>query len=233
MTKIKTYIPDTITCLNLLAGCVAVIMAFHAGERVGCLTGLQWFYVAVAAAALFDFCDGLAARTLNAYSPMGKELDSLSDLVSFGVAPAMMVLNLMNMHNGGCWLNYLSLLIAVGGALRLARFNVDDTQSTVFRGLPIPANAIFWVGMAAFCEKYGYAGDAVMAVAIVVMSLAMLVNVRMFSLKFKNLSIYDNVKRYGIIVAAVSFVVVYGISGLMWTVIMYMLVSFFTRNNPE
>jgi CDP-diacylglycerol--serine O-phosphatidyltransferase len=193
---------------------------------------LQWCYISIAAAAVFDFCDGASARALGAYSLIGKELDSLSDLVSFGVAPAMMMLNLMLDYSEHAWLCYIALFIPVCGALRLAKFNIDDTQATCFKGLPIPANALFWIGMSAWIKTYVYPGTAIMAIIIVLMSLAMVSNLKMFTLKFKTLDYRDsiNFRRYVIILAAILFVIMSGIAGLAWTIILYLLISFFTRN---
>lgn len=230
MRKIINYIPNTITLLNLLSGCMAIIFAFRHGEQLGCLTGLQWAYVMIGAAAVFDFCDGASARLLRAYSALGKELDSLSDLVSFGVAPGMMVLNVMLAHSEVAWPCYAALFIPAMGGLRLAKFNIDTRQSTVFRGLPIPANAIFWIGLCGWVESYGYPGLAVMLVLIALVSLAMVSDLRMFSLKFKNFGLRENFRRYVIVLAAVSFVVLYGVSGLAWTIALYVLLSVLTRN---
>ena len=233
MKRIISCIPNTITSLNLLSGCIAIYMAFHLQAQMGAFTGLQWFYVCIAAAAVFDFCDGLSARLLKAYSAIGKELDSLSDLVSFGVAPGMLILNTMLAVGDALFWSFGALLIPVLGALRLAKFNVDDSQSTTFTGLPIPANALFWMGVSDWISQYGYPGTPLMLVLIVLISLCMVCGLRMFSLKFKNLTIYDNVKRYGIIIAAVAFVIWYGVSGLAWTILLYILISVFTRKNPD
>ena len=233
MSKITSYIPNTITSLNLISGCMAVIMAFNLDTLYGSLTGQELFYIFIAAACVFDFCDGLSARLLKAYSNIGKELDSLSDLVSFGVAPGMLMLNIIKDNAEIPDFAFGALLIPVLGALRLAIFNVDDTQSTVFRGLPIPANAIFWIGAAAWIGEYGYPGTGVILALVALISLSMVSKIRMFSLKFKNLSFYDNIKRYGIIFAAIAFVIIYGVSGLAWTILMYILISVFMQKHID
>lgn len=115
------------------------------------------------------------------------------------------------------------------GALRLAKFNIDTRQTTSFIGLPIPANAIFWVGMLAWLIDTAYPGDLVMAVMVVGMSLLMVCNLPMFSLKFKNFNLADNYRRYLIIIAAVLFVGVGGIPGLAWTIMFYLLLSLADR----
>lgn len=231
--KIVSCIPNAITCCNLLSGCIAVIFAFSLDSQIGSLSGRQWVYACIFAAAVFDFCDGLAARTLRAYSDIGKELDSLSDLVSFGVAPGLLIYNTMLLHGASAWISALALLIPVFGALRLAKFNVDTEQSHTFKGLPIPANALFWIGASAWITEHGYPSSPVMAVLIVAMAGCMVANFKMFSLKFKNLAFRENIKRYAIIIAAVAFVIIYGVSGFAWTIILYLLLSLFSRHNDE
>ena len=117
--KITSFIPNTITSLNLLSGCMAVICTFNLSEPMfgTALTGTAWCYIFIALAAIFDFCDGFSARLLHAYSPMGKELDSLSDLVSFGVAPGMLMLNTIGALSTASWVPFAALLIPVCGAL--------------------------------------------------------------------------------------------------------------------
>lgn len=229
--KITKHIPNTITLCNLLAGCVAVYMAFHQGEDFCGLSGLQWAWIAIGAAALFDFCDGASARLLDAYSPVGKELDSLCDLVSFGVAPGMIVLNIMASSAAVPLLAAFALLIPALGAYRLAKFNVDDSQSTTFRGLPIPANAIFWIGLTAWIQEFGYPSTGVMIALIVVIAGMMVCNNRMFSLKFHNFDWRENFRRYVLIIAAVAFIALRGVSGLMWTIILYILISLLGRKD--
>lgn len=229
MKNIKTYIPNTITCLNLLSGCAAVFFAFNLGMETGSLSPMSWAFIFIGAAAVFDFCDGLSARLLHAYSPVGKELDSLSDLVSFGLAPAFLVMNSMQAYGASVWVSAIALFIAVMGALRLAKFNVDTRQATSFIGLPIPANAIFWIGALAWIDSHAYPGDIVMALLIVAISLLMVSELRMFSLKFANLSWRGNVRRYVVLAAAVFFVITEGISGFAWTIVLYILISLFGK----
>ncbi|MDR1678189.1 MAG: CDP-diacylglycerol--serine O-phosphatidyltransferase [Prevotellaceae bacterium] len=134
MKTIKNSIPNFITCLNLAAGCVACVYGF--------LGDFQTAAICIILAAIFDFFDGFAARLLKAYSLMGKELDSLADMVSFGLAPAIMLFYLL----GQCNMNmaFVAFLLTVFSALRLAKFNIDERQTSSFIGLPVPANAIFW-----------------------------------------------------------------------------------------
>lgn len=227
LKTIKNSIPNTITCLNLLSGVMACIFAFHFRETFDSLYGYQWAFICIGAAALFDFCDGAAARLLKAYSALGKELDSLADLVSFGVAPAMLVFNtiaLANQNPFSPWA-FTALLIPAMGALRLARFNIDDRQTTSFIGLPIPAGAIFWIGFVAWSVKDGMPANWATAVIVLMMSLVMVSNIGMFSLKFKNFDLAENFQRYVLMVAAIVLVVLMGVPGLMWTIVFYIFMS--------
>lgn len=231
--KVISFTPNIITMLNLLSGCVAVYFSFHIGEAFGSLDGLQWSWIAIAAAAVFDFCDGATARALKAYSEVGKELDSLSDLVSFGVAPGMMMLNLMSAHADVAWLCWSAMLIPLLGAYRLAKFNVDTRQTTSFRGLPIPANALFWIGLSGWTTAYGYPGTGLLAVLCAALGALMVCDLPMFSLKFKNFDWRENFRRYVLIGGAATFLICFGISGLMWTVVLYVLISVLGRREAE
>lgn len=229
LKKLISYIPNTITCLNLLSGSLAIIMAFNFFHTINGLLGYQWAFILIGAAALFDFLDGASARMLHAYSDMGKELDSLSDLVSFGIAPAMLLTNYILYFNPGFTLWALAPLFMIAmGALRLARFNIDTRQTTSFIGLPIPANAIFWVGMLAWLAHATYPGNLLMTIMIVAISLLMVCNLPMFSLKFKDFTLANNYRRYLIILAATLFVITGGIPGLAWTILLYLLLSLAT-----
>ena len=226
MNVITRNIPNTITCINLIAGCVAIVLATHSTTPLGPLTGLQWSYIAIAVAAIADFCDGLAARTLKAYSDMGKELDSLCDMVSFGIAPAMMVYQLMLTSPITSPWAWTAVAIAVCGALRLARFNVDDSQATTFVGIPIPANAIFWIGFTSiFAADPAMLGWLPVVLIILFESWLMVSPWRMFSLKFKHLHWRGNEVRYIIALMAIAFIVCMGTGGLMWLIVAYVLLS--------
>lgn len=234
MNIIVKSIPNAITCLNLLSGCVAIMFSFNAGtsyQPVG-LQGWQLAAICIFAGAFFDFCDGLAARMLHAYSDIGKELDSLSDLVTFGVAPAMLLFNTLEaLHPDTAWWPFVAFFIPLMGGLRLARFNVRDAEgdNSVFHGLPIPANAIFWIGYVSWIREYTRPDAYVIVTTVILVSLAMVSNITLPSLKFKNLGLRDNYRRYIIIVATVALFAVYGLGGLMWAMVLYILMSVFTR----
>ena len=225
MNAIRNNIPNAITSLNLLFGCMACIAAFSCYDPVcGGLKGYELAFLLIALSAVADFFDGLVARLLHAVSNIGAELDSLADLVSFGLAPALVLYNMMLGYGEGHWA-LLTLLLPVFGALRLARFNVDTNQTTTFTGLPIPANAIFWIG---FTARYAthHTPLFVVILLIVALSLLMVCNLRMFSLKMHNLSsLKQNWAQYLQVVATVAFVLLMGLPGLAAAISLYVLLS--------
>ena len=227
---IRNNIPNAITSLNLLFGCMACIMAFHCFDSMcgTSIKGYQWAFIFIALSAVADFFDGLVARLLHAVSGIGKELDSLADSVSFGLAPALVLYNIMIGQGAGHWALF-ALLLPVFGALRLARFNIDPNQSTVFTGMPIPANAIFWIGFTAWYAIHPVTLWIVILL-IVVLSLLMVCNLRMFSLKMHNLSsLKQNWAQYLQIIATVAFVAVLGLPGLAAAISLYVLLSIIKR----
>ncbi len=229
MNAIRNNIPNAITSLNLLFGCMACIAAFSCYDPVcGGLKGYELAFVLIAMSAVADFLDGLVARLLHAVSAIGAELDSLADLVSFGLAPALVLYNMMTGYGEGHWA-LLALLLPVFGAIRLARFNVDTNQTTTFTGLPIPANAIFWIG---FTAQYAMHQTPLKVVILLIVALALLMvsPLRMFSLKMHNLwSFKDNWAQYLQVIASVAAVAVMGLPGLTFVIILYVLLSVIKR----
>lgn len=228
MNAIVKNIPNSITCLNLLSGCFACIFAFQ-GQY-------DWVALCIGLSALFDFLDGMAARLLHAYSPLGKELDSLADLISFGLAPGLMVMHLMaynstfhGMAEYQSWWALSALLIPVFSALRLAKFNIDTRQTTSFIGLPVPANALFWTGIcqAVLRMESPVCGYAIVAL-VIIFSLLLVSEIPMFSLKFKNLKWKENYLRYLIIAVAAICLISLGLAGLAATIGLYIVLSLLT-----
>ena len=182
--KIVKHIPNSITSMNLLCGALGVIYAFQGQLNIA-------FYLMLAG-AVCDFCDGLAARLLKAYSPMGKELDSLADLITFGFLPSIMLYKCMDIYHPGAWYCYLPLVIVIFSALRLAKFNIDERQSENFIGLATPACAMI-CGSFAFIAHYdihtrvGMFTEStwMIPVGAAVLSLLLVSNLPMFSMKFK------------------------------------------------
>lgn len=228
LQSIKNNIPNCLTLMNLLSGTLAIIFSFH-WDTLYCnqLLGWQIAAICIGAAAFFDFFDGAVARLLKAVSPIGKELDSLADLVSFGVAPALLLMNTLFIAGAGI-LSYTALFIPLMGAVRLAVFNIDTTQVTEFKGLPIPANAIFWIGFVAAMANGMTMSSTLAIILIAVFGLLMVSRLRMFSLKFKSLAVKGNVLRYFIIVATILLVALFGLSGLALTILLYIAMSVFT-----
>lgn len=203
-----SIIPNLITLGNLFCG----ILAITADKT-------EWAFGFIFLAAVLDFFDGLVARLLKVSSEMGKQLDSLADVVSFGVAPAILIQRFIMLFIDPVsvmeyLLVYSPYLLAVAGAWRLARFNIDPTQSSYFKGLPIPANGIFWIGfLMLFDPKQPISADLTLVlpltfVMVILLSLIMISKVKLLNFKPKNLSWKDNASRY-IIVALVTFVIFY------------------------
>lgn len=226
---IRANIPNAITCLNMLCGALACIMAFKNEEILAGLAGYQWAFIFIGASAVFDFFDGAMARLLHVYSLIGKELDSLSDLISFGLAPAMLMFNTVGSYSPGSFWAYVALVIVIFGGIRLAKFNVDDRQTTSFIGLPIPANALFWIGTVSWIHAYTYPGDIALAVLMVLFSSLMVCALPMFSLKFTSFGWKGNYKRYLLLFAALLLVIFQGVTGLAWTVLLYIIMSAVSR----
>lgn len=235
MNLIVKNIPNSITCMNIAAGCVAVICAFYGSQSLWGLTGFDWCAIFIGIAAVMDFLDGMSARLFGAYSDLGKELDSLCDGVSFGVAPAMMLYNLLKETAAQEWLCWLAIIIPVAGVLRLAKFNIDTRQTTSFIGLPIPANAIFWIGFVYFCKSLGVESLEwyVVLPLILIESWLMVSPIHLFSLKFKNLGWKGNEMRWLLIVLAVVLVAWLKVSGLMWLIVAYVVMGLLSGKNNE
>ncbi len=184
----KRHIPNAITSLNLLCGVIGIIALFEPE-----LHGIAFFpFYCMLAAVLFDFCDGLAARLLGAYSPVGKELDSLADVVSFGVLPALMMYFNCTMFADGLagYFVWIPLLIAVFSALRLAKFNLDERQHASFIGLPTPASALICGSLCCLLSYLPESFDAAIPWVIIGVSLILcfllVCGLPMFSFKFGN-----------------------------------------------
>lgn len=232
--SIKKHIPNTITCLSLISGCVACVMAFS-GDLLGALI---WIIIA----SVFDFCDGFAARLLKAYSPMGKELDSLSDMVSFGVAPGLVVFHLLQEASLGLplgsfnmYVPYLAFVIPTFSGLRLAKFNIDERQTTSFIGMPVPAHALLWASAAYSLRPLIPANEGLFALITILLATAtsflLVSEIPMFSLKVKSLTWKGNEFRYILIVCAVAFVALWGFLGIAGTILLYIILSIFSKRN--
>lgn len=223
--KIRGSIPNFITSLNLLCGVLAVTFSFR-GEEI-------WAVYCVLASALFDFLDGFSARLLKAYSPMGKELDSLADLISFGMVPAVLIMNryerILGVVNDGnafqttlSFLSYFPLIIVLFSALRLAKFNIDTRQSSGFIGLPTPANALLIIGLIHFTNvntifetiEYNLWFWPFLSL---ILSILLVAEIPMFSLKFKSLKWRENITVYSFIIFGLFTAVIFVIFSFVWS----------------
>lgn len=232
MAAIRHYIPNTVTCINMLSGVMAIIATSYRTDPLWWgIAGYEWAYIFVGIAALADFMDGLAARLLHAYSDMGKELDSICDVVSFGVVPAIIMYNCLDWAaesmSALSWCKWVALLIAASAALRLAKFNIDTRQATSFIGLPVPANAIFWIGYSSICynDHPLMAEWFVVIPAILILSWLMISEVHLFSLKFKTWGWKGNQWRWILIITAPILVICLGWAGMMWLIIAYLFLG--------
>ncbi len=226
---IKKNIPNAITCINVIGGVVAAIFGANPFESAGGLTFYQWAWIFIAISATADFFDGFVARLLHVKSELGKQLDSLCDMVSFGVAPAILIFSMLAhcTRTPAPWWIWGAVLIAVGGALRLAKFNIDTRQTTSFLGLPIPANAIFWIGYSAALANgvQPLASPAVFIPVLLVEVWLMTSEIPLLSLKFQNWKFRDNIPRWLLIAGLPVAIICAGIQGLMWFIIYYFLLS--------
>ena len=215
----KKHIPNILTILNLLCGCIGIVSVFE-----------NWAIPAayfVWLAGFFDFFDGFAARLLKVSSPIGKELDSLADMVSFGVLPTVVMYKLIGNSTSVEWLPFIALAIAAFSALRLAIFNVDETQSDSFKGLPTPANALFITGFAMIDPSViPWAFETPLLISItVVFSLLLVAPVRLFALKFKNFGWQENKIRFTFLLVAVLLIAILKIVAIPLIILLYIVLS--------
>lgn len=207
---------------------MAIICAFHGYEPWWGLSGWQWGAIFIGIGAVADFLDGFCARLLKAYSEIGKELDSLSDLVSFGVAPALLVFNVMDVQEIEPWLKWCVLIVPAMAAFRLARFNIDTRQTTFFIGMPVPANAIFWIGFCALvAERTAFLTVPTIFLPLLILEAWMMISsFKLLSLKFHDYGFHGtNIWRYALIAAAIALVFCMGVSGFMWLIVFYVVLS--------
>jgi len=224
---VKQNIPNILTCCNLLSGCVAIAYAF------GGQPAMAFLFIVIGAA--FDFFDGMSARLLNVSSPIGKELDSLADDITFGVAPATIVfyqLGIMDypdfMEPLRPVLPFFAYIMAAFSALRLAKFNLDERQTTTFIGMPTPANALFWASLVTsgggFLESSPYMTLLVLLL-IVVCSWLLVAEIPMFALKFKHWGWSGNEVKYCFMAFSLLMIMLLGWLSFAIIITCYVIVS--------
>ncbi|MDD6787044.1 MAG: CDP-diacylglycerol--serine O-phosphatidyltransferase [Bacteroidales bacterium] len=235
-------IPNIITSLNLICGCLAIYFGLSGDIDLACL------YIVLG--AVFDFFDGMSARALGVSGPIGKELDSLADVVTFGVAPSVLCYSLVMataplFSDSAEAIALFAFIMAAFSALRLAKFNCDERQATSFIGLPTPANALFWIGLSYVAEieavRVFMAGNAMLSAIIVLvlmiaMSLLLISEIPMFSFKFKagHTAWGENKLRYSFLIIAIALIALFALLGnvaasLAAIILLYIIISIVTR----
>ena len=225
---VKKHIPNTITCLNLISGCIATYWAFQGDYRMALLF--------IIIGAVFDFFDGMVARLLHVSSPIGKELDSLADDITFGFAPSAIIFSYLNescaaANSTLCTLHsilpFVAFILAAFSALRLAKFNLDERQALGFIGLPTPANALFWgaliVGAGDWISTLPYAPYLILLGTFISCYL-LIAEIPMFALKFKHWGWKGNEIKYIFLLTCIPMLFL-GIFGLAAIIAWYVILS--------
>ena len=228
----KKHIPNTITCLNLISGCIATYYAFMGNFQLALLF--------IIIGAVFDFFDGMVARLLHVSSPIGKELDSLADDITFGFAPSAIVFSYLEPETE--LLPFVVFVMAAFSALRLAKFNLDERQAMGFIGLPTPANALFWgaliVGAGEWMKTAPFIGanlSLVILGGVFISCWLLIAEIPMFALKFKTWGWKGNEVKYIFLLTCIPLLLLFKISGLAviiaWYVVLSIVSHYFISKN--
>lgn len=222
----KRHIPNALTCANLLCGCIGIVEVFHNNMLLSCaLIGI---------AAIFDFLDGFAARLLRVTSDIGKELDSLADVTTFGVLPSIIIYQLLMRSIpdiAGIWIANFAFVIAIASAVRLAKFNIDPRQSDSFIGVPTPANGLLIASIPFILSQYEtVAGPLIvntvnLLIFTAVISFLLVCELPLFALKFKSYGWKGNEIRFSFLVLSALLVVVWGVASVPLVIFLYILIS--------
>jgi CDP-diacylglycerol--serine O-phosphatidyltransferase len=220
--NLKSQIPNAFTLLNLLSGVVGIVWVLNGNVLSGA------YFILISAG--LDFFDGFAARILKVPSEIGKQLDSLADLVSFGVLPGFVLFQMVREQSTVDWYPYLTLIVPLLSAYRLAKFNIDTRQSDQFIGLPTPANALFLSTLPYFALRWpeisGWLSSPLVLVLIAwVMAILLVVELPLIALKFKNFSFAQNVFRYVLILVSALLVISFGLAGIPMVILAYIGLS--------
>ncbi|RAI89277.1 CDP-diacylglycerol--serine O-phosphatidyltransferase [Algoriphagus yeomjeoni] len=220
--KIKSHIPNAITLLNLLTGVIGVIWVINGNVVSG-----AYFIIL---AAVIDFFDGFAARLLHVQGELGKQLDSLADMVSFGVLPGMILFQMTKVSTTIEWLPYLTLIVPLCSAVRLAKFNLDTRQTDKFIGLPTPANALFISTLPYFAIQWPEVGTWLTSPFFLVgiawlFSILLLVELPLIALKFKSFSLIQNKYRYALLAIGLALILLVGLAGIPILILAYLGLS--------
>jgi CDP-diacylglycerol--serine O-phosphatidyltransferase len=225
--RVRKHLPNAITCANLFSGCLGIVFTFQ--------HNLLFASYAIFLAAVFDFFDGFASRMLQSFSGIGKDLDSLADLVSFGVLPSAILYELLleapQIEHVSPYLNYIAFLIPVFSALRLAKFNTDERQSDIFIGLPTPANAILIASFPLillhgnmFYREYILNPFFLWCFTLIMCSL-LVAEIPLMSLKFKNTDLHENIYRYLLLAISVIAIIIFKFAAIPAIIFIYIAMS--------
>jgi CDP-diacylglycerol--serine O-phosphatidyltransferase len=215
----KRHLPNFLTCCNLICGCLGIVFVLEARDIPAAY--LVWL------AGIFDFFDGFIARMLKVSSPIGKELDSLADVVSFGILPSIVMYKMLSESTDSSVIPYAGFIIAVFSALRLAIFNVDEAQRDSFRGLNTPANTIFITSLPLLSNYVGqwlYQPWVLLSITLL-FSLLLVSRIEFFALKFKNFTWKDNKTRFTFLLLAVLLLIILQIPAVPVIIILYIVLS--------
>lgn len=217
---LKKHIPNAITCANLFSGCIGIVFAFK-GE-------LEVAAYCVLLSGLFDFFDGMVARLLNVKSEIGKQLDSLADMVSFGFLPGVVMFQLLKTSDySSAYLPYLGFFITIFSALRLAKFNIDERQTEDFIGLNTPMNTLFIVSLPFIAHDYPQIiGSSLVLIALVAITSYLLVSeIKIFSFKLSDTSWVKNRFKYIFLIASIVLIAVLKFTAVPFILVLYILLS--------
>lgn len=223
----KKHIPNIITCLNLFSGCVGILMVLKGDYQTA--------FCCVVASGIFDFFDGLVARLLHVKSLIGKELDSLADVISFGLQPAMLMYMMLKDVTSNEYLPYFGFLIAVFSALRLAKFNIDERQTSDFIGVNTPMNTFFIFSLPFIGEQYPeiiYSVYGLVAITVVT-SLLLVSELKLFSMKLSSLAWAVNKYKYIFLLVSLVLLIAFKLVAIPVILVLYIVFSYLHFSTEE
>lgn len=224
------HIPNLITCFNLLSGCVGIVFAFEGSLRAAT--------IAILVSAVFDFFDGLVARLLGYNSPIGKELDSLADVISFGLLPSCIIFQMIRISDTApaeySWITYSAFILTVFSALRLAKFNIDTRQAEHFIGLPTPSAALVVMSLPWIVNNYPewtwITNYASLIITTLILSFLLVAEIPLLSLKFKTFDLGSNLLRYILILGSLILIVFLTFAAVPLIIGIYIILSIIQFN---
>lgn len=224
--SIRHYIPNALTCSNLVCGCLGVVEVLEGN--------LIWAPYLIWLAAIFDFFDGFVARALKVSSPIGGELDSLADMVTFGLLPAMVLFAMLRDTAVPGWVPYLAFVVAIFSAIRLAKFNVDTRQTTSFIGVPTPANALLVSSFPLIIGRHpdwGFMQHPAFLLAVAfIMSFLLVAELPLFALKFKDFSWAHNRVKYIFLILSLLLIIFFNFVAIPLIILLYVVLSVFHKD---